>query len=383
MSVDAAAFQLSCMIPQFQPKSLVVQIADFLREQIVSGVWSSWIPTERELADQLRVSRGTVRAALAVLAKERLITSRQGVGTISSPQKDSRQLNDPGRLVVTLLMPEPLNALRPYLAIWIDTLKSQLHDSGYSMRLLVNARVFQRNGDRQLKRLVAQHPSSCWILALSNESIQRWFEASKTPCVVVGDIGKDISLPFIALDLPAVCRHAAGEFLRLGHRRMLLISHAQPSPGAVDATEKFLDVAKSHGPDVHVEVLLYDDDVDQLCRRVKPMIKSATPFTCIMMLNPLLYFSVQSTCHMAGLRVPEDTSLVTTYGDPFISYIRPTVARYKHNPTVFARKLHRMILQIAKGGNQPANTIVVPDFVKGKSLGRAPELPARGSRESS
>ncbi|MEV1172709.1 GntR family transcriptional regulator [Nonomuraea sp. NPDC049784] len=59
-------------------------IADELRNEIVSGVLpvGSQLPSEAELAERHRASRGTVRQAVAVLAAEGLIGSRQGARRI-------------------------------------------------------------------------------------------------------------------------------------------------------------------------------------------------------------------------------------------------------------------------------------------------------------
>ncbi|WP_166904910.1 FadR/GntR family transcriptional regulator [Mycobacterium sp. DL440] len=53
------------------------------------------LPTERELSDMLDVSRTTVRAAVAVLEKEGLITVRRGRGggfTVQAPHYDAAQM---------------------------------------------------------------------------------------------------------------------------------------------------------------------------------------------------------------------------------------------------------------------------------------------------
>lgn len=58
------------------------QIAQVLRVRIESGRWSSGPPlTEQALCEEFRVSRTTVRQALAQLKQSGLLQSRRGVGT--------------------------------------------------------------------------------------------------------------------------------------------------------------------------------------------------------------------------------------------------------------------------------------------------------------
>ncbi len=63
--------------------SLYYQVAEVLRERILSGEWrpGDQIPTEDELCQLFQVSRTTVRYALSTLVSEGLIFRKQGHGT--------------------------------------------------------------------------------------------------------------------------------------------------------------------------------------------------------------------------------------------------------------------------------------------------------------
>ena len=65
------------------------QVADRIRAGIASGEYplDSRLPTENELAGQLRVSRPTVRQALELLAREGLVLRVKGSGTFVSQPK--------------------------------------------------------------------------------------------------------------------------------------------------------------------------------------------------------------------------------------------------------------------------------------------------------
>ena len=59
-------------------------VRDVLRSRITSGYYSRTgrLPAERNLAEEFRVSRTTIRTALASLASEHLLTREQGNGTL-------------------------------------------------------------------------------------------------------------------------------------------------------------------------------------------------------------------------------------------------------------------------------------------------------------
>ncbi|RRH91020.1 GntR family transcriptional regulator, partial [Mesorhizobium tamadayense] len=69
-------------IQAVEPRRLYRQVADQLRQLIDSGEFAvgDRLPTERELADQLRISRPTVREALIALEVEGRIRIRVGSG---------------------------------------------------------------------------------------------------------------------------------------------------------------------------------------------------------------------------------------------------------------------------------------------------------------
>ncbi len=64
-------------------KSLYKQIADYIQRQIDNGEWGggSKIPSETQIAAQFKVSRETVRHAIAELQTKGLLSSKRGAGT--------------------------------------------------------------------------------------------------------------------------------------------------------------------------------------------------------------------------------------------------------------------------------------------------------------
>ncbi|MDR3576125.1 MAG: GntR family transcriptional regulator [Anaerolineaceae bacterium] len=64
-------------------KPVTDQVEDILRERILSGIYpiGERIPSEDNLAEELQVSRATIRSALTAITTEGLIRRRQGDGT--------------------------------------------------------------------------------------------------------------------------------------------------------------------------------------------------------------------------------------------------------------------------------------------------------------
>ena len=75
-------------MPIQRPKTIVDQVSEIIGQRIQDQIYApgSRIPSETELAEDLKVSRTTVRTALAKFAAEGLLIRKQGDGTYVSEQ---------------------------------------------------------------------------------------------------------------------------------------------------------------------------------------------------------------------------------------------------------------------------------------------------------
>lgn len=357
---------------RFQKASVVEQVARAIREEITSGKVRGWLPTERALCEQLRVSRRTLRCALEQLKRQGLVSAQVGVGTRVHESAPPALEAPTGGRSVGLLMPEPIDVLRPYVTLWIDLLRTELFAAGVSLRVHAGRRYFQPGAAPALRRLVAQQSHACWVLALSNAALQKWFADQGVPVIVAGAPAPGTGLPAVCLDNGALGRHIAGRMLALGHRRLVMLSEPVPSPGAVAAEEGFLGTIRRSGPGATGEVLRPEGTPAGYRRAVDRLLRLRPRVTAVVSLNPLLGATVVTTAMRQGLRLPEDLSFATTYGDPFMGFLSPAPTRYRYQPATFARKLARSVLQLASG-EQPnvRHALLIPTFVPGETLGRA------------
>ncbi|QLC77565.1 FadR family transcriptional regulator [Pseudomonas sp. LPB0260] len=74
----------------FRPKQIYEQVADQIRAGISSGTYlpGSRLPSERDLAHRLKVSRPAVREAIGALQNEGMVVTRHGSGTYVADQVD-------------------------------------------------------------------------------------------------------------------------------------------------------------------------------------------------------------------------------------------------------------------------------------------------------
>jgi DNA-binding LacI/PurR family transcriptional regulator len=347
--------------------SVVDQVAAALRSGVTRGEWHGWLPGERRLCDDLHVGRNTLRAALRQLAQEGVVEIVSGTGTriqhasAIQPAKEAQ---------VGLLSPEPLERLRPRQALWIDELRGRLAENGSLLKVFHGSQFFRANPASALKRLIEQEQCGCWILVLSNKACQEWFKRLRIPCVIAGSCHQGVNLPFVDLDYRALCRHAATTFLRLGHRRIAFITHAQGAAGDMASEVGFMEGVHSFSQtDAAGKIVHHGQGKEAVRNSLRLLMERPAPPTALLINNSYLYLTVFSILTQRGYRVPRDVSLLSRDADTFLSYVDPEPACYVEDPHVFARKLARIADKLShESPAKPPQVWLIPRLVPGASL---------------
>lgn len=354
-----------------QRQSLEKQTAALLREQLAGGAWRTWLPGERALCEMLQVSRYTLRAALRTLRREGLIRAEHGAGNriLVSPTSSV-----PTRLLasrdVGLLVCGPLDQLSLNHTLWIDQLRALLGERGCRLHLFHGHSYHHRSPGRALQRLVTQHPHGCWILLLSPESVQRWFQQHGVPCVVAGSTYRGVDLAFCDVDHRAICRHAAGFMLGRGHRKIAMLAQKSRYAGDLESEAGFAEgVNQSPHADTSFVIGYHESTAQNISHAVRRLMTLKPAPTALLVMNPFHYLTVLSCLARLGLRVPEDVSLLSRDGEPYFSFLLPAPAHYAANPRLFAKTLLAPVLQLLAGEHVTQRAIsIMPAFVKGASL---------------
>jgi LacI family transcriptional regulator len=355
-----------------QRHSLEKQTADLLRERIARGAWREWLPAERALCELLQVSRSTLRRALAQLQREGAIRAEHGAGN----RILARAAAPRGRLrtrEVALLAPDPLERLRPSQALWIDELRAMLAERGCRLHVLHGRQFFRANPGAALEKLVRQHPHGAWVLLMASPACQLWFARRGLPCVVAGSCHAGVELPFRDLDHRAMCRHAAGVLLGLGHRRLAFVAQQAQLAGDLESEAGFLEgVRGSRHPDATVLLCHHDATAAGIAQTLRRLVAQKPAPTALLVANAYHCLAVVSGLAGLGLRVPADISVISRDEDPFLSFLVPAPARYVASPRALARSLLQPVAELLEGGPVSRRAArLMPQFVRGASLAPA------------
>jgi len=335
------------------------------------------------LAERLQVSRSTLRRALVQLRKNGIVSSKQGVGNLVRGAAARRVYSSATRVAacssanareVAILAPDPLERLSPRQTLWIDELRGMLSERGVRLHVIHGRRYTRGEPGAALEQLIAQHPHACWVLLMMGLGCQRWFARRGLPCIVAGSCHEAAGdLPYRDIDHRATCRHAAGIFLGLGHRRLVLLTQGEQLAGDIESKAGFLEaVVAAARVAAAASVATHDGSRAGVLRVVRRLLGLKTPPSAILVTNPHHALAALNGLSGLGARVPDRVSLISRDDDAFLSYAVPTPARYVVPPAMYARSLLLPVCEMLEGHavSRPA-ALLMPEFVRGETLGRA------------
>ena len=358
------------MLPLPQKNVLAIQVLEILRAEIAAGRWKDWLPAERTLSDLLKISRPTLRRALKSLEHEKAIKPVHGRGN----QIVSRSIPPPARrkpLTVHLLSPDPLEHLRHYSHLWIEELRFKLFQSGHDFRIHHGGHYLRSGAERSLTQLVARNPDGVWILVHSSRIIQRWFTTHGVPAVITGSRHEGCDLSRVVVNMEAVCRHAAGELIRLGHRHIALVRLKTDRAGDLESDQGFRSGSQHAADSVTAQIFHYDEDTPSaIARTLQRMMRVPNAPTGILMAHASGYATAATWLSERGKRIPTDISLICREDDSFLRYLMPRPASYQYSPRNFAHKIDSAVQQLIR---QPGKTVpeihIIPRYTPGNSVG--------------
>jgi len=183
---------------------LYQEVADRLRQDMLGGFHprGTYLPSEADLCARFRVSRDTVRRALASLAEEGLIQSEPGVGhRVRGQVVSARQQPED---VVAVIAPYGQDALS--FAEMVAGLERTLSSAG--MRLVVSSMPANGSEERQaitgahVQHILHMRPQAvvCGLPRGTDASELQSLVRADVPVVVVGEDPAGVGVDFVGTD---------------------------------------------------------------------------------------------------------------------------------------------------------------------------------------
>lgn len=347
----------------FLPRA--VQVAEYICQLIRSGQWEERLPSERLMATQIGVSRDTVRAALRLLEEQGVVTERSREGT-QIQKLPSSTSTEPFTVGILVLMKMEFTTYRTLA--WVDELRRLL----YQKQVPVEIYDGYARKPGFFRTIAARTHHDCWALIYPNHEALQWCLRNGVRAVVAGTVDNALGLPSVDIHYRALCHHAAGRMVSLGHRRIALLLHRREWGADKESAAGFLAGAAGH-PDVAATVHYHNGTPAGLCALADRLLAmKERPTAWIIAVAPH-FLTIMMHLQQRGVKIPQEISLISQDAEPWQHFALPEPTRYVANVSQLARVTAREIFRAIAGHPGPAKPQrMIPELVAGMTLGPAP-----------
>jgi DNA-binding LacI/PurR family transcriptional regulator len=353
--------------------NLVHETVATIKEWIRRGVLSEILPGELQLKTLLGVGRDTLRLALKILEDDGWVSqSRKGQQRqIERKHLLAQEETDRDQLPVTFLSPHHVEH-RVTLLEMEDT-QVGLAELGRSLRFMAPNIFHLKHPERHLERLVRSHPSAAWILYISSEPMQRWFQSKGIPTFLYELPFPEVNLPYVAPDWEAAAFHAGLQLVRRGHRVIGILEYRERRPGLVAeerGLERALDTANPKG-----RLIVFKDDrsPESVAKSLESAFGLQARPTALVLTRAAQLLTCYSWLAARGIRVPADVSLISLPNDSWFSELHPPVCHYEPDAKTMSRTIAQRVLELVADGHVSHKSLRIPlEYVPGDTIGSTP-----------
>ncbi len=273
-------------------------------------------PTIKDIARLLGMSHSTVSRALTGRAKISEETTRRVHAAAAElgyvPNLSARAIRGDAGLLIGLLIPDVQN---DFFASLAKILSELARKDGFRLLLAISEND-PHTEEKEVRGLLEARVAGI-VATITDRPTQATVNLLKgTVCVQMGSRVAPVAGPSICLADEAGCRDATAHLLNLGHRNIAFLGPDEASEIGRDRLAGYMAAHASLGLKPLVGGAL---SVETLPRNggmgAKRLLALATRPTALLVASSALTLGALTAIQEAGLRVPEDISIIG-FGDP-------------------------------------------------------------------
>lgn len=375
---------------------LYQKIQDYIRDLIDSEDLKAGdrIPSEKDLMKRFNVSKITVVNAMAGLANDHIITRVPGKGSFVSGRKPvpaqeavrssaisngEREENGLRTRIIGLVMP----SIDDYFAIrLIEGVQKALGEKGYRSMILLSGGDIAKEKEaiKTLKEIGAE---GLLVFPVDEENYNEEILSMKFagyPFVLIDRYLPGVETHYIAADGRLGTSLAVDYLWELGHREIAICSDSPLLTVTVqERIEGYMNALKNKGALINPAHMITGFQVESLKDAEKhPLYRYIRNrmATAYITLNGRLGVQIYQMARQAGLKVPDDLSIVS-FDDPTSIVeefsIFTHVKQFEHEMGTRAARTLLDIIENGTGRNSKySKTLIQPELVVGQTTGRYP-----------
>lgn len=339
------------------------ELVTILRAAVKQGVYAAGqlIPSERELCSREGLSRTTVRRAIQLLVDEGVLYRVPGSGTYVGHAAPLTIEPLQEHATIGLILPTLTN---PYFGELVAAIERESTRAGYQL-LLGQSDLTGHSVAPYLARY-AENPAVKGVVVVSTwqdipvASYEQLARVGK-PFLFVVRHAETVGADSVATDHVGGARELMRYLIGLGHRRIAFIGsslnhaarHYQGYLAGLREAELPEDPALQVQPGIENLEELGETGIHILLER-------KVPFTAVFAQIDLIAMGVLRTLHSAGIRVPEDVSVVGFDNIPRAEHCQPPLTTVDHTVAEIGR-LAVLLLQDRMNGRYdgPARRVII------------------------
>lgn len=360
-------------------KSLIVShIATVIEERIVAGEYASnrWLPTERDLADEFKVSRPTIRQVLVELEERKLVIRSAGSRPIVHRHLNGDEHKAAGgkrRSIGMWVSGDPtdiggaltMRGLQEVLDPDAYRLVVANH-SGETLDALIEAEreaLGRFSKDRDIAGAIIWHfggsESLSALQRLRADSIPLVFVDRRPPSGFQAD--------YVGVHNELAARNVVQHLLDLGHRRIAHISNSEPASSVSERLEGYRRALSSRNVPFDPELVLMTRfmehrSIRQSCEVLAERLTTMPDRpTAVFAVNDYTAKFIVAALRSRGTRVPEDISVAGFDDEERLQAGEPFLTTARQPFQAMGEEAARLLLQRITEGLSGANCHVLLD----------------------
>lgn len=331
--------------------SAAEQAAAHLIDELGRGRWRGVLPGVNRLAEDLGVSRETMRAALVLVERQGFLRP-QGEGRARVIVEDvSRSVERRSGLRVGMLLRESLDKevngafQRLLMRLW-----HRLEETGHMCLFAPKSQEDLGHNPARIIRMAKQIPVDAWLVSAGSLEVLQWFAACDVPSLALGGRIKGLTIAGASRDPLPAYRALFRQLIAMGHRRITLISGRErrlPTLSMIEQTlkQEFEANGIPFGP---FNVPDWEPTPEGLDIRLRELFR-VTPPTAIQVHSAAATVGVLSFLHRHRIRVPDDVSLICESMENAMAWHLPPLAHFSTDWDGILLRVLRWVDGVAKG----------------------------------